>query len=188
MSGEHPSFTNDQEHQRLVNALRESEILRELAELLASSLDLKNILHVLTKRTTEVCQVERCSVWLIEDTSNVFRPAAYYLSSQHIDHARITAADHIWHHGSISFEEPEILHLLQEKGLIVVSDLHDHAKVRNVAETFLVRSVLLIALKREDRILGMLSLDDPAQLRLFSQEQQQLAHAIGQQAALAIDN
>lgn len=188
MSGERPSFTNDQEHQRLVNALRESEILRELAELLASSLDLKNILHVLTKRTTEVCQVERCSVWLIEDTSNVFRPAAYYLSSQHINHARITAADHIWHHGSISFEEPEILHLLQEKGLMAVSDLHDHAKVRNVAETFLVRSVLLIALKREDRILGMLSLDDPAQLRLFSQEQQQLARAIGQQAALAIDN
>ena len=28
MLGERPSFTNDQEHQRLVTALRESEILR----------------------------------------------------------------------------------------------------------------------------------------------------------------
>ena len=188
MLGDRPSFTNDQEHQRLVTALRESEILRELAELLASSLDLKKILHILTKRTAEVCEVERCSVWLLDDTRNAFHPAAYHLSSQHIDHAKVTAANEIWYHGSISFEDPNILNLLQEKGLIAVNDLHEHAKVRNVAELFLVRSILLIALKREDRILGMLSLDDPAQTRVFSQEQQQLARAIGQQAALAIDN
>ncbi len=54
MLGERPPFTNDQEHQRLITALRESEIVRELAELLASSLDLKNILRALTKRTIEV--------------------------------------------------------------------------------------------------------------------------------------
>ncbi|GAC1657229.1 MAG: hypothetical protein NVS4B7_02320 [Ktedonobacteraceae bacterium] len=41
---------------------------------------------------------------------------------------------------------------------------------------------------REGRIVGMLSLDDPAHLRTFSAEQQQLARAIGQQAAIAIDN
>src|SRR6266699_3673871 len=78
MLGERPSFNSDQEHQRLVTALRESEILRELAEVLASSLDLNNILKVLTKRTAEVCAVDRCSVWLVEDNRDVFRPAAYY--------------------------------------------------------------------------------------------------------------
>jgi PAS domain S-box-containing protein len=188
MLGERPSFTNDQEHQRLVTALRESEILRELAELLASSLDLKNILQALTKRTSEVCEVERCSVWLFDDTRNVFLPAAYYLSTQHVDREKVTAADHIWYHGSVFFDDPHLSHLLQEKGLLVVNDLLNNPKARKVAETFLVRSILLIALKREDRILGMMSLDDPAQIRDFSQEQQQLARAIGQQAALAIDN
>ncbi|TMC57455.1 MAG: GAF domain-containing protein, partial [Chloroflexota bacterium] len=162
--------------------------LRELAELLASSLDLKNILHALTKRTIEVCEVERCSVWLFDDTRNVFLPTAYYLSTQHVDHKKITAADHLWYHGSIFFEDPHLPRLLQEKGLLLVKDLLNNPKARKVAETFLVRSVLLIALKREDRILGMMSLDDPAQIRDFSQEQQQLARAIGQQAALAIDN
>src|SRR5437763_7031358 len=188
MLGERPSFTNDQEHQRLVTALRESEILRELAELLASSLDLKNILQALTKRTSEVCEVERCSVWLFDDSRHVFLPAAYYLSTQHVDREKVTAADHIWYHGSVFFDDPYLPHLLQEKGLLVVNDLLNNPKVRKVAETFLVRSILLIALKREDRILGMMSLDDPAQIRDFSQEQQQLARAIGQQAALAIDN
>src|SRR5436309_1704481 len=188
MLGERPPFTNDQEHQRLVTALRESEILRELAELLASSLDLKNILQALTKRTSEVCEVERCSVWLFDDSRHVFLPAAYYLSTQHVDREKVTAADHIWYHGSVFFDDPYLPHLLQEKGLLVVNDLLNNPKVRKVAETFLVRSILLIALKREDRILGMMSLDDPAQIRDFSQEQQQLARAIGQQAALAIDN
>lgn len=188
MLGERPPFTNDQEHLRLVTALRESEILRELAELLASSLDLKNILQVLTKRTSEVCEVERCSVWLFDDTRNAFLPAAYYLSTQHIDHEKVSAADHLWYHGSVFFDDPRLSHLLLEKGLLVVNDLLNNPKAQKVAETFLVRSVLLIALKHEDRILGMMSLDDPAQIRAFSQKQRQLARAIGQQAALAIDN
>ncbi len=60
MSDETPSFTNEQAHLQLVAALRESEILRELAKLLASSLDLNHILQVLVKRTTDVCGVQRC--------------------------------------------------------------------------------------------------------------------------------
>ncbi len=188
MLGESPSFTGEQERQRLLTALRESEILRELAELLASSLDLKRILQVLTQRTTQVCEVERCSVWLSDDTREVFRPAAYYLSSSKLHPKSVKAADHIWQQGSVIFDDPEIYHLLKEKGMVVLDDLHARVRVRKVAETFLVRSALIVALKREGRIVGMLSLDDPDQVRTFSSEQQQLARAIGQQAALAIDN
>ncbi len=188
MLGESPSFTGEQERQRLLTALRESEILRELAELLASSLDLKRILQVLTQRTTEVCEVKRCSVWLSDDTREVFRPAAYYLSSSKLHPKSVKAADHIWQQGSVIFDDPEIYQLLKEKGMVVLDDLRARVRVRIVAETFLVRSALIVALKREGRIVGMLSLDDPDQVRTFSSEQQQLARAIGQQAALAIDN
>jgi PAS domain S-box-containing protein len=188
MLGESPSFTGEQERQRLLTALRESEILRELAELLASSLDLKRILQVLTQRTTEVCEIKRCSVWLSDDTREVFRPAAYYLSSSKLHPKSVKAADHIWQQGSVIFDDPEIYQLLKEKGMVVLDDLHSRVRIRIVAETFLVRSALIVALKREGRIVGMLSLDDPDQVRTFSSEQQQLARAIGQQAALAIDN
>jgi len=188
MTGESPPISNDQEHQRLLTALRESEILRELAELLTASLDLKRILHVLVKRTTEVCEVERCSVWLLEEDRGVFRPAAYHLSSAHLNSKAISAADQVWYQGSLLFDDPEIYRLLQEKGMIVLEDLHAHSRVRTIAETFLVRSVLLVALIREGHLVGMLSLDDPGKMRTFSAEQQQLARAIGQQAALAIDN
>ena len=188
MLGESPSFTSEQERQRLVTALRESEILRELAELLASSLDLKRILQVLTQRTTEVCEVERCSVWLSDDTREVFWPAAYYLSSSKLHPKSVKAADQIWQQGSVMFDDPEIYHLLKEKDMVVLDDLHTRPGVRRVAETFLVRSALIVALKREGRIVGMLSLDNPDKSHTFSPEQQQLARAIGQQAALAIGN
>src|SRR2546423_3336906 len=188
MLGERPSFTGEQERQQLLIALRESEILRELAELLASSLDLNSILQVLTQRTTEVCEVDRCSVWLLDGTREVFRPAAYHLSSPKIHPKSVKAADHIWHHGSVVLDDPEIYQLIKEKGMVVLEDLRTRPRAQVVAETFLVRSVLLVALKREGRIVGMLSLDDPDKVRTFSSEQQQLARAIGQQAALAIGN
>lgn len=188
MSGESSSFTGEQERQQLLTALRESEILRELAELLASSLDLKRILQVLTQRTTEVCEVKRCSVWLSDDTREVFRPAAYYLAPSKLHPKSVKAADLIWQQGSVIFDDPEIYSLLKEKGMVVLDDLHAQARVPKVAETFLVRSALIVPLKREGGIVGMLSLDDPDEVRTFSPEQQQLARAIGQQAALAIVN
>jgi signal transduction histidine kinase/PAS domain-containing protein len=60
--------------------------------------------------------------------------------------------------------------------------------MKAIAEQFLVRSVLFIALRREGRIVGLISLDNPGMKSSFSSEQQQLALSIGQQAAIAIDN
>lgn len=182
------SSSNIQEHQRLLSALRESEILRELAELLTSSLDLNHILQVLVKRTTEVCQVERCAVWLLDDTQNLLRPATYHLSSQQLQSHIIMAADHIWNLSSLPFTDPVIQRLFNEKGMLFLEDLTTEPSLHSVAETFLVRSILLFALVREGRPVGMLTLDEPGKIRSFSPEQIQLARAISQQAAMAIDN
>jgi signal transduction histidine kinase len=145
-------------------------------------------LQVLTQRITEVCEVERCSIWLTDEEGHVFHPAAYYLSSQHIDPKKIKAADAIWYRGSVLFDDPEIYQRLQAEGMVYLNNLINRPKLRTIGETFLVASALLVALVREGHIVGMMSLDDPARIRTFSADQQQLAHAIGQQAALAIDN
>ena len=188
MSVDQPAPPNIQEHQRLLAALRESEILRELAELLTSSLDLNHILQVLVKRTTEVCQIERCAVWLLDDTRNLLRPATYHLSSQQLNSHIILAADHIWNHSSLSFADPVVQRLFHENGMLFLKDLTTEPSMHSVGETFLVRSILLFALVREGRPVGMLTLDEPGKTRTFSPEQIQLACAISQQAAMAIDN
>ncbi|MDQ2906054.1 MAG: GAF domain-containing protein [Chloroflexota bacterium] len=188
MPGESPSYINDQERLQLLRALRESEILRELAELLASSLDLEHILQVLVKRTTQVCEVQRCAIWLLGDDRKVLRPVIYHLTSPRINPNMIQAADRIWHHSTLQIENPFIHRLLTEKGMIFLNDQRAEESMRPSAETFLVRSILYIALVREGRPVGMMSLDNPGETGIFSEEQQQLARAIAQQAAMAIDN
>src|SRR5271157_2383540 len=141
MSVDQPASPNTQDHQRLLAALRESVILRELAELLASSLDLDRILQVLVKRTTEVCEVERCAVWLLEDSKGILRPATYHLSSQQLNSDTIQAADHIWYHSTLPFDDPIIYRLLNKNGMLFLEDLHSEPGMRTVADTFLVRSI-----------------------------------------------
>ncbi len=188
MPSESPLFTSDQERLRLLQALRESEILRELSALLASSLDLMHILQVLVKRTTEVCEVERCAVWLLEESSGHFVPKTLHNSAQHISQRDMRAGESVWYRSTLPLRDPVIRRLLDAHGMIVVEDLHHEPTMQIIAEKFLVRSILLIALLREGRVVGMMSLDNPGKSGMFSAEQQQLARSIGQQAAVAIDN
>ncbi|GCF10991.1 hypothetical protein KDI_45550 [Dictyobacter arantiisoli] len=177
-----------QEHTRLLKALRESELLRELSELLASSLDTTRILQVLVKRATEACDVARCAVWLLDDSRTKFLPSAYHTAVQNLQGKPLQIADRIWRQSSLAFDHPLVQQLFNEKGLLILEDLQLEKKRLPLAEKFLVRSILLVALIREDRLVGLMSLDNPGQLVDFTHDQQQLARAIGQQAAAAIDN
>ena len=188
MSGEDRPPVDLAEQARLRRALRESVILRELADILNSSLDLEHILQELVKRTTELCEVARCAVWLLEETWNRFRPVTYYITSHSLGNEMLRSADAIWHRSPLPVDNPVIQRLLAEGGMLYIEDLRTEPTVQVFAETFQTHSVLLIALTREGRPVGMMSLDNPGQVHAFSQEQQQMARAIGQQATIAIDN
>ncbi len=187
-SQEQPASSPNSEHQRLLSALRESEILRELAGLLASSLDLDRVLQVLVQRTTEVCQVGRCAVWLHDEERQLLRPVVYHLARELVDAKRQRIADQLWYRSTIPTANPLMSRLLGGREMLYIYDLRDERSLRALAELFLVRSILLVALVREDRPVGVMSLDNPGEHSSFSTEQQQLARAIGQQAAVAIDN
>lgn len=190
MPGEQPIFMNNEEHTRLRNALRESEILRELSELLTSSLDPTYILQVLVRRTTEVCEVQRCAVWLLDEAQSVFLPSAYHFNASQLNPKALHVADRVWHRSRFPFDDLIIQHLVRDQLCLTITDL-PHAPshhMRLLADKFMVRSILLIALMREGKPVGIMSLDNPEQETIFSTEQQQLARAIGQQAALTIHN
>ncbi|WP_176728864.1 sensor histidine kinase [Thermogemmatispora onikobensis] len=187
-SQEQPASSQNSEHQRLLSALRESEILRELAGLLASSLDLDRVLQVLVQRTTEVCRVGRCAVWLHDEERQLLRPVVYHLARELVDAKRQRIADQLWYRSTIPTTNPLMSRLLSGREMLYIYDLRDERPLRALAELFLVRSILLVALVREDRPVGVMSLDNPGEHGSFSAEQQQLARAIGQQAAVAIDN
>lgn len=188
MSGEDRSPTDPVEHARLQKALRESLILRELADILNSSLDLEHILQKLVTRTTELCEVTRCAVWLLEETSQRFRPVTYNVASPDLPTEMVNVTSSIWYRNHLPLGNPVIQRLLAADGMLFIEDLRAEPDVQDLARTFQTHSVLLLALIREGRPVGMMSLDDPGQIRTFSHDQQQLARAIAQQATIAIDN
>lgn len=188
MSEKDRPATDLAEHVRLQKALRESVLLRELADILNSSLDLEHILQELVKRTTELCDVTRCAVWLLEESDKRFRPVTYYISDPDLAREMLQSADKIWQRSPLPISNPVIQRLLADSGMLFSADLRAEPTVRRFAKTFRVRSVLLIALAREGRPVGLMSLDNPGRSHVFSQEQQQMARAIGQQATIAIDN
>jgi PAS domain S-box-containing protein len=188
MSGKDRPRTDPAEHARLQKALRESVILRELADILNSSLDLEHILQELVKRTTELCEVARCAVWLVEENEERLRPITYYLAHSTLSPKKLKAADTVWYRSHFLMSNPVIKRLLSEGGMLFIDDLRAEPTVQTFAETFQVFSVLLIALMRDGRPVGLMSLDHPGHAHPFSQEQQQLARAIGQQATIAIHN
>ncbi len=188
MLSDRPLPADVQEHTQLRKALRESELLREISDLLASSLDPTHILQVLVKRTTEVCEVQRCAVWLLNQDQKRFLPAAYHFSTDSLPRKTLQAADRMWHNSTLLFHDPIVQRLLQENGLLILEDLLNIESMQKLAEKFFVRSMLLVALVRENRPVGIMTLDNPTKLFTFTHDQQQLARAIGQQAAVAIDN
>lgn len=188
MSGEDRLPTDPVEHVRLQKALRESLILRELADILNSSLDLEHILQKLVTRTTDLCEVKRCAVWLLEESSQRFRPVTYYITTSDLPVETVTATRSIWYRSPLPLGNPIIQRLLAADGMLFIEDLRAESGVQDLAETFQTHSILLLALIREGRPVGMMSLDDPGQIRTFSHDQQQLARAIAQQATIAIDN
>lgn len=188
MSEEDRLPTDPVEHARLQKALRESLILRELADILNSSLDLEHILQKLVTRTTELCEVMRCAVWLLEETSQRFRPVTYYVASSDFPLDTVHVTSSIWYRSPLPLGNAVIQRLLAADGMLFIEDLRLEPGVQDLAKTFQTHSVLLLALIREGRPVGMMSLDDPGQIRTFSHDQQQLARAIAQQATIAIDN
>jgi signal transduction histidine kinase/PAS domain-containing protein len=188
MRSDRPLPADTQEHTQLRKALRESELLREISDLLASSLDPTRILQVLVKHTTEICDVQRCAVWLLNRDQKRFVPAAYHFSPDSMSSKALQVADRMWRNSTLPFEDPVVQRLLQEHGLLVLEDLHSIVSMHKLAEKFFVHSVLLVALVRENRPVGIMTLDNPDKQFAFTHDQQQLARAIGQQAAVAIDN
>ncbi|HEV2579415.1 MAG TPA: hypothetical protein VGT44_01070, partial [Ktedonobacteraceae bacterium] len=118
MSTEQLPQANLQEERRLEAALRESEMLREITALLASSLDIEHILYVLVKRATQVCEVERCSVWLLDETRSLLRPKTYHLDTKPLDHRMIDAADRIWYRNPLAMDDATIHQLFSEHGIL----------------------------------------------------------------------
>jgi PAS domain S-box-containing protein len=157
----------------------EQEALLDLTRLLASSLDMNQLLHLVAVKTAELLHVDRCSMVLIspdEDTATVVA-ASEDASLHNID---VAIGDY-----------PEIREVLRTRRPFVVEQVEKHPALQGILPTLVskgVGSIALFPMMHESRVDGMLFLRSERFGRLLGERDIFFANAVAASVALALRN
>jgi signal transduction histidine kinase len=163
--------------------LGETAALLKIAEIVNSQLELKPVLKEVARRTAGLLAFDRCSIFLWRDGR------AHPVMSQYADGRSDPA---LWSAfaqlGQYRIEEiPALALAVRRAAPVVIEDAQSSPLVsRWWAETFMLRSVLVVPLIRQDRVIGVLHLDK-ADTAAVGPAQLSLAVKIAAQVALAVD-
>jgi PAS domain S-box-containing protein len=155
------------------------EALLELSRLLASSLDMGELLHLVAVRTAEVLRVSRCALVFLEpDTERAVVAAASEDASVH--DLTIQLRDY-----------PEIREVIRTRRPLVVARVEEHPSLQGilpVLATKRVGSLALFPMIREARVDGVLFLRSGRFERKLEERDLVFADAVASSVALAVRN
>ncbi len=157
----------------------EQVALLELTRLLASSLDLPELLHLVAVRTAEVLRVDRCAVVLFPVGD---------------DQARVVAAseDSSIHDLRVPIENyPEFKEVMASRKPLVVSRVEEHASLQSILPTLVekgIGSIALFPMMHNDKVDGLLFLRSDRFDRSLSRRDIFFANAVTAAVALALRN
>ncbi|HIQ04756.1 MAG TPA: PAS domain-containing protein, partial [Anaerolineae bacterium] len=169
----------------LMRQVQESNALRELVAMVNASLDLNVVLQELVQRAASLVGVSRVSVSLLDQDGDVLRPAAGVFPP--FPGANELYAE--WLRRELPREMALPLWELMVAGKPqVLPDVLALPELREFAQRYHIRSLLLTPIVREGRPLGMMAFDEPDTLHSFKERQIELANTIANYAAIAIEH
>jgi GAF domain-containing protein/CheY-like chemotaxis protein len=165
--------------------LAETRALLEVAEILNSTLDSRQLLKRVAVKVAQVCRVDRCSMELWEGDRVV------PLMSQYADGRR---APELWqafmaHRPYTPREIPAYARAIETRRPVLIDDtsMSDLIPQEWVA-AYGLRSYMVVPLIRHDQVIGVMDLDYVDRATPFQDWQQDLALAIAGQLALSLEN
>ncbi|MGH7355906.1 MAG: GAF domain-containing protein [Candidatus Rokuibacteriota bacterium] len=165
--------------------LAETRALLDIAEILGSTLDSRQLLKRVAIKIAQVCRVDRCSIELWE--GDRVTP----LMSQFADGRRESGMWEAFQRVSTQplREIPANKQAIDTRRPVVVDDTSTSALVpRNWIELFGLKSCLVVPMIRQEQVTGVLTLDYCERPTRFQPWQEDLATAIAGQLALALEN
>lgn len=157
----------------------EQEALLDLTRMLASSLDLNELLHLVAVRTASVLKVDRCAVVVIDPSGEKGQVVAASEDAS-VHDIELTLANY-----------PEIREVQQTRRPLVVSRVEQHPEFRSilpVLEAKGIGSIALFPMTHEDRVDGLLFLRSERFERELSDRDIFFAKAVSAAVALALRN
>ncbi len=157
----------------------EQKALLDLTRLMASSLDMKELLHLVVVRTAELLHVDRCSMVLTspdEDRATVIAAS----ENADLQGIEVSLANY-----------PEILEVLHTRRPFVVERVENNPKLRGILPTLVnkgVGSLALFPMMHEDQIDGVLFLRSERFSRALGERDIFFANAVAAAVTLALRN
>ncbi len=157
----------------------EQEALLDLTRLLASSLDMSQLLHLVAVRTAELLQVDRCSMVLVNPASN---KATVVAASEDAALSNISVALDNY---------PEIQEVIRTRRPFVVERVEKQPTLQKILPTLIskgVGSLALFPMMHEDHVDGVLFLRSERFGRILGERDIFFANAVAAAVALALRN
>jgi two-component system NtrC family sensor kinase len=161
--------------------------LNEIPQAIGSTLDPRQVLKIVARKTAQTCAAERCSILLLERDSNTLVPVMSQFASGLPD-------DTLWEtfRNNLSAGKLEDVGVIADvigHGKTIVLDPHSISQLPPSWITPLgIKSLLLVPLVTGEEIIGLMALDNSSECRPFSDWQVDMATTIGSQVAMTIEN
>jgi two-component system NtrC family sensor kinase len=179
------------ERKRAEGAIRrrneELAALNEIGQAIGSTLNLTQVLKLVAQKTAQVCNVERCSILLLDQERKDLVPMMSQFASGDTDielwriFKEETYADKI-------DDVPAAREVIRERRTVILDKESKSHLPPRWTEPFGIKSLLMVPLVSKDETIGLLALDYTAEGHSFSAEQVDLATTVGSQVAIAIEN
>jgi GAF domain-containing protein/CheY-like chemotaxis protein len=165
--------------------LTETRALLEVAEILSATLDSRRLLKRVALKVAQVCRVDRCTLELWDGDRVV------PLMSQFADGRRRPA---LWEHFQMVEAGPPSAipanaRVIETRQPLLIEDCATSSLIPpDWVRTFGLRACLIVPMLRQERVIGVLTLDYCDRPGRFQDSQRDLALAIAGQIALALEN
>ncbi len=171
------------ERQRRVAAA----ILVEIAHLAGSSLEMKEMLRQVTRRTAAVCEAQRCNILLLGEARKYF----HLIMSQLADgQESVELWESFLSKGRLEVEAvPLFQEVVQTREPLIISAATPLlGALAAWVEFFAIRTCLAVPLINKDQVIGLMILDRTDDAQPFTPNQTALAMTIAGQVAAHIEN
>jgi PAS domain S-box-containing protein len=166
---------------------QERGLLLDIARTTTSTLEMTEVLKLVTQRAAQACGADRCTILLLDKVGKILTPTMSQFASGIVDKKMWRLFKDTLYPRPLA-EVPEVQQVLQEGRPLLIPDVLASSLPRHWLEPFNVKSLLVVPMISKKRPIGMMALDRTEEGEGFADEQVNLAMTIGAQAAIAIEN
>lgn len=159
--------------------MEDLETILEINKAIFSTLETKEILYHIVKKISEIINVTRCSIILIDRKTNVGHVLSTY-EDPDLDTISIDLRKY-----------PEIIKAVEDEKTIVVQDVGLDPIMKDVKDDLLmigIRSIIVIPIQYSEKAIGALYLRTSRKEKKFSEKELKVCQIISSMAAVALNN